>query len=244
MDVGEDRRLASWLVNQRSAIDRALAERLGPRLPAASSHEAEALRRLRSFAVLALARGITSPPSLEGLRLRERRIAPLLDAWLASAGDAAGPDEDTVRASLTPLVDQFREALRSTASAVRASGAPRPGKRRAVSAAIDRVSDVFLAIDPDSGTIADANPAAGALLGTTRDALVGGAAMDYVPEARRDRWWTELDAIAESGEVRRFRSRLRDAQGHEVVVDASLTRFATRARTLALLVARPGAGAP
>lgn len=235
-----DRQLASWLVGQRGAIDRALRARLGPRTPAASSHEAEALRRLRSFAVLSLAQGEAGSPSLDGLRVRERRIAPLLDAWLASVSELARPDEDAVRTSLAPLVDRFREALRSTASALRASGAPRSSQRRAVSAAIDRVSDAFLAIDPDSGTIADANPAAGALLGTTRDALVGGAAMDYVPEAKRERWWTELDAIAESGEVRRFRSQLLDAQGREVAIDASLTRFTTRARTLALLLARPG----
>ena len=239
--MGEDRRLASWLLARREVIDRALRVRLGPRLPGPGTPEAEALRRLRSFVVLRLAHGgHRAPPSLEGLRVRERRIASLLEAWLAATAEAAGPDEPTVRATLEPLVADFRAGLRGTASAVRASGAPRKSSRRAVSAAIDRVGDAFLAIDADSGTIADANPAAGALLGTTRDALVGGAAMDYVPEPSRDHWWHELDAIAESGEARRFRGRLRDAQGRELPIEASLTRFATRARTLALVLARPG----
>ena len=237
--VEMNRQLAAWLVSQRGLLDRALHERLGTGLPTRSSPEAEALRRLRSFAVLCLASDPKAQPSLEGLRVRERKMGPLLEAWLEAASDAAGPDRDLVRFGLEPVVDRFRENLRSTASAVRASGAPRKSKRRAVSAAIDRVADAFLAIDPDSGDIADANPAAGAMLGTTRDALIGSAAQEFVSHENQERWWTELEAIAEGGDPRRFLCSLRDAQGRDLPIEASISRFATRNRTLALMMARP-----
>ncbi|MEN8160083.1 MAG: PAS domain-containing protein, partial [Myxococcota bacterium] len=139
---------------------------------------------------------------------------------------------------LVPLRDRFLQALRETAGARRASGAPRAAKRRAVAAAIDRVCDVFLAIDADTGAIADANPAAGALLGTTRDRLLGSDAMEYVPTEARDVWWAHLDAMSEGSEPRRFRGALRTSDGHALPVDATITRFATRSRTLALIIAR------
>ena len=120
-----------------------------------------------------------------------------------------------------------------------AAGAPVRGSRRVVAGAIDRVTDVFLAIDTETGRIADANPAAGALLGTTRDQLLGASALDYVPEPARELWWSQLDALAEGGEPRRFSAPLVDGAGRSVGVEASATRFATKQRTLALVVARP-----
>ena len=236
--VGDPRALATWLVRSRRAIDTELAGRGSPALPPARSAEAEALRRFRSFVSLALLQGERASPSLEGLRASERRSTALVQAWLEAAAAVAGPDGEAVRASLQPLVTRYREALRGTGAARRASGAPRPSRRRAVSAAIDRVADIFLAVDADSGTIEDANPAAGALLGIARDALLGREAMGFVPEAARESWWTQIDAMAEGGEPRRFRAPLLDADGHAVQIDASVTRFATRRRTLALFVAR------
>ena len=86
--------------------------------------------------------------------------------------------------------------LRQSTGVRRAKGAPH-AKRRAVIAAIDRVADGFLALDANSGRIVDANPAAGALLGVARDALLGVDAMAFVPSARQTSWWTELDAMTE-----------------------------------------------
>ena len=110
---------------------------------------------------------------------------------------------------------------------------------RAVSAAIDRVADGFLALDANSGQIVDANPAAGALLGVARDALLGVDAMAFVPSACQASWWIELDAMTEGTEPRRFESTLVDHRGHQIAVTCSVTRFATRERTLALVLARP-----
>ena len=63
--------------------------------------------------------------------------------------------------------------------------------------------------------------------------------MAFVPKERHDSWWTELDAMTEGCEPRRFESTLVDTRGREIAVSCSVTRFATRERTLALVVARP-----
>jgi hypothetical protein len=81
-------------------------------------------------------------------------------------------------------------------------------------------------------------PAAGALLGTTRDRLLGSDAMDHFPNEARELWWAQLDAVSEGSEPRRFRASLRDVGGASLPVDATITRFATRSRTLALIIAR------
>ena len=200
--------------------------------------EAEALRRFRSFLLLSLVQDEPAVPALEGLRTGERRARRVLETWLDAAADEAGPDAAPLRAALAPLAERFLLGLRETSRARRASGAPVPGQRRVVSAAIDRVGDAFFAIDVETGAIADANPAAGALLGTTRDRLLGADAMAYVPETARESWWTQLDAVSEGAEPRRFRGALQDSGGRPLAVDATITRFATRSRTLALVLAR------
>lgn len=242
--VGGDRPLATWLLARRAAIDAAWARRLGPRRPAPGTPEAEALRRFRSFVARSLAHGAEGEPALEGLRVDERRAGPLLEAWVEAAAETAGPDAAVVGAALGPCADRFRAALRRSAPVRRASGAPRTGSRRAVAAAIDRVADAFLAVDTDSGEIADANPAAGALLRTPRDALLGAPADRFVAHHARETLRAWLDAVAEGAEPGVFRTALRDAAGRELAVEASVTRFATRRRTLALLVARPRGAEP
>jgi PAS domain S-box-containing protein len=229
--------LAAFLIARRAAIETALAQRLGPAAPGPGSPEAEVLRRFRSFAAAALMRGAADPPALDGLRGSERRAAALLDAWVGVAVDLSGAEGERLRAALSPLLQSFHAALRQTAGPRRARGAPRV--RRAVLAAIDRVADAFLALDAEDARIVDANPAAGSLLGVARDALLGVDALSFVPDAARDGWWVELDAVSEGTEPRRFATHVRDASGRELPVDCSVTRFATRERTLALVVARP-----
>jgi len=234
----QHRELAAWLIARRRGIERVLASQLGEAAPGPGDPEAEALRRFRSFAAAALQRGAASPPSLDGLRVPEARVAPLLEAWCGAAASVAGERGPALRAALEPLVARFRAALRETARARRRSGAPRAG-RRAVRAAIDRVADAFLAIDVDARRVVDANPAAGALLGTSRDALLGADAGSLLPEGEHEAWWTHLDALAEGGDARRFRATLRGADGSPLPVEASLTRYAKRAQLLALLLVRP-----
>ncbi len=240
-EIGSYREIASWLVSQRQEIEKIMAARLGPAAPAAADPESEALRRFRSFAASALLRGKAQAPALDGLKVNERRVVALLRAWTDAAESVAGDKGGLVRAALDPLVDHFRLSLRTTSGSRKSKGAPRTN-RRVVIAAIDRIADTFLAIDIDTGTIADANPAAGALLNVARDALLGVDAMRFVPEADRSTWWDRLDALAESDETQLFRASLLDATGSSVDVDASVTRFATRGRTLALVLARPRDG--
>lgn len=239
-----NRELATWLLGNRHRIERCLNERLGPAAPRASGPEAEALRRFRTFATTVLMRGTAAAPALDGLRPNERRVMALLEAWMAAARDLAGPEADTLAQALARPLEQFRMALRTTAPGRRAKGVPRAA-RRAVTAAIDRVADAFLAIDVHEGTIVDANPAAGALLGVERDTLLGIELGSFVPAVGQSAWWSTLDAIAEDSDSQRFRAPLKDIRGAEMELEASATRFRTRGRTLALTLLRPpGFAAP
>lgn len=230
--------LASFLISRRAQIEAVMALRLGPAAPGAGSAETEVLRRFRSFAASALRRGDAPEPALDGLRANERRTAALLDAWAGAAVEVAGESGDLLAKELSPLLARFRTSLKQTGTGRRSKGAPR-SKRRAVMAAIDRVADAFLALDANDAGIVDANPAAGALLGVARDALLGIDALSFVPEADRNVWWIELDAVVEGAEPRRFRTTLRDAGGNPICVDCSVTRFSRRDRPLALVMARP-----
>ena len=90
------------------------------------------------------------------------------------------------------------------------------------------------------GAIVETHDHRGELTATVaRDALLGVDAMAFVPKERHESWWTELDAMTEGCEPRRFVSALLDTRGREIAVSCSVTRFATRERTLALVVARP-----
>jgi PAS domain S-box-containing protein len=229
--------LATFIITRRAQIDAVMHTRLGPAAPGAGSAETEVLRRFRSFAASALRRGEAAPPALDGLRPNQRRATALLGSWTEAAAEVAGDDGEVLRGALDPLLQRFRTSMRQTNAGRRAKGAART--RRAVVAAIDRIADAFLAVDADSGRIADANPAAGSLLGIARDALLGVDALSFVPETLHHGWWTELDAVTEGTEPRQFASALKDVEGREVSVECSVTRFATRSVTLALVVARP-----
>jgi PAS domain S-box-containing protein len=233
-----DPHLAAWIISQRGHIDRLVALRLGPAAPGADAAETEVLRRFRSFAASALQRGTAAKPALDGLRANERRVTALLHAWADAAVEVSGDRGALIRDALDPLLQQFQSALRTTGAGRRKRGSPR-AQRRAVVAAIDRVADAFLAVDADTGRVVDANPAAGALLGVARDALLGVDALSFVPNEARGGWWTEFDAMTEGSEPRRFAGRFQDVQGKTVAVECTVTRFSTRDRTLALILARP-----
>ena len=236
-NLRENRRLASWLVSRRPEIEGNMAASLGPAAPSAASPESEALRRFRCFTSTALVRGQASSPPLDGLRINERRVVALLHAWRDAAARLSGPDGGQLRAVLNPLIDHFRLSIRSSAPGRKARGAPR-ASRRAVVAAIDRVADAFLAIDVESGKIADANPAAGSLLGVDRDALLDVDFMSFVPQSAQSDWWTALDGLSEGSDVFNFTAALADTKGDDLRAEVSMTRFATRNRTLALALLR------
>lgn len=238
-DVNRD--LATWLVAQRLEIEHALQERLGAAAPAASGPEAETLRRFRTFASTALMRGEAPRPVLDGLRPNERRVMALLTTWAEAATSLAGPDGDEVRKALAPLLDAFRLAIRTTGTKRKSSGRPR-ATRRAITAAIDRIADLYFAIDVDSGEILDANPAAGSALGVARDALLGIEFNAFVPADAQGPWWTALDAVAEGQENVVFAATMQDRGGATLRLEASATRYLrSQSRTLALILARPDA---
>jgi len=238
VDGTVNRDLASWLMSQRLEIEQQMNERLGAAAPAASGPEAETLRRFRTFTSTALMRGEAPRPVLDGLRPNERRVMALLACWSESACSLAGPDTTVVAAALAPLLDAFRLAIRMTGPKRKTSGRLR-AKRRAISAAIDRIADLYFALDVDCGEILDANPAAGAALGVARDALIGIEFNAFVPTDLQGPWWTALDAVAEGQDHHVFLASMQDRAGQPLRLEVSATRHLMRNRTLALVVARP-----
>jgi PAS domain-containing protein len=235
-----NRELANWLMAQRLEIERVMQERLGAAAPAASGPEAETLRRFRTFVSSALIRGEAPRPVLDGLRPNERRVMALLMCWAEAASELAGPDSEVVGSALAPLLDAFRLAIRTTGAKRVSSGRPR-ATRRAITAAIDRVADIFLALDVDSGEILDANPAAGAALGVARDALIGIEFNVFVPTDVQGPWWTALDTIAEGQDSVVFAALMQDREERRIRLEASATRYVRSGRTLAMVLARPAA---
>jgi PAS domain-containing protein len=150
----------------------------------------------------------------------------------------AGPEADAVASALAPLLDAFRLSIRTTGTGRKSSGKPR-ASRRAIAAAIDRISDLFLALDVDTGEILDANPAAGAALGVARDALIGIEFNAFVPADLQGPWWTSLDAIAEGQDTQVFIATMQDRGGQRLRLEASATRHLSRNKIVALVVARP-----
>jgi PAS domain-containing protein len=229
---------ASWIVTRRAALDGVLAARLGDALPAASSPESEALRRFRSFAAAALRRGADAAPALDGLRVETAVAARVLEGWCDAAVELAGARGAELRALLVPLAARFGSALSGAGMARQARRAPRT-PRRTVVGAIDRIADVFLAVDLEDGRVVDANPAASALLRTPRESLLGAEARSFVHPDASAHWREELEALVESEEPRRFRAILVDALARPIAVEAHATRHVlARERVLALVVAR------
>ncbi|MCP5118502.1 MAG: hypothetical protein GY953_47425, partial [bacterium] len=146
------RELASWLISHRREIEMNMNSRLGPAAPSASSPEAEALRRFRSFVAAALRRGDDATPALDGLKGNQRRIEALIAAWIEAAHEIREPRDPEVIPALAPLVARFQVHLRSQGGARKTRGTPRT-KRRAVAAAIDRITEAYFAIDSDTGMI-------------------------------------------------------------------------------------------
>lgn len=238
MTAKANRDLASWLMAQRLEIEKRMQMRLGAAAPAASGPEAETLRRFRTFTTSALMRGEAPRPVLDGLRPNERRVMALLTCWAEAASELAGPEADVVSDALVPLLDAFRLSIRTTGTKRKSSGRPR-ASRREISAAIDRISDLFFAIDTDSGEILDANPSAGSALGVSRDALIGLEFNAFVPTEMQGPWWTAVDAVAEGQENHVFVATMVDRAGRRLRLEASATRHLSKQRAVALVVARP-----
>jgi hypothetical protein len=60
-----------------------------------------------------------------------------------------------------------------------------------------------------------------------------------VSSREKDRFWQHLDSMTENNDTLYFSTTLRDAEGNEIEVAVSASTFATRTRTLALLLTRP-----
>ena len=77
------------------------------------------------------------------------------------------------------------------------------------------------------------------VLGVERDALLAIDSLSFVAPEAHLAWEEALDALTDNEEERHLELRLQDVRNEAISVSLRLTRFATRQRTLALVMVRP-----
>lgn len=231
----------------RNAIDAEVNRRMGRAEPPPEVRS-EIVRRFRSFCRLASLSPEAARPSLDGLHGNESisleesvsqavQVARECGPEPAVA-DALGRMEQRFNAAIRRILQPSDEAL-ARRSRNRKRKTPNAGKR--VRGAIDRISDTYLALSLDSGTIHDVNPAAEALFGCGSERLLGASLADLVAPAWR-RTARDLEARLEAGEesppVELVFAR---PNGDSVAVQLSIASHVIGGKRLAICVARESA---
>ncbi|MFQ5699584.1 MAG: PAS domain-containing protein [Myxococcota bacterium] len=236
------RETVRFLERFRATIDREVDRRLGRGEPPPEAR-LEVIRRFRSFCRLASIDGGAARPSLDGLG---GNSPTGLEKAIELAVDVACLCQPTppVEQALRRLEAQFRTGIRRTLRPAEPQRRMRRGRRRAlhggrrVRSAIDRISDTYLAVDLDSGALADMNPAAEALLGAPAVTLVEKPFVDLIPPTDRARF-AEIEARFDAEEdCDPLPLRLRRPDGTAIPVESSVAIHSFGGRRLAIFVAR------
>ncbi len=186
----------------RSAIEAEVDRRMGGAQPTPAAR-AEIIRRFRTYCRLASLDSNAARPSLDGLGGNEPAA---LERALSVAVEIAiecGPEPE-VAGALRRMEQQFRAAIRRLMLPVE-SRKQRKGRRRMpnagkrVRAAIDRISDAYVALNLDTGKIFDVNPAAEALLGADVAKLLD-QSFEKLIAAQDRQFYSDLEARLDAGE--------------------------------------------
>lgn len=235
------RSAALHLDRHRTRIEMGVNRRLGRAEPPPAAR-GEILRRFRSFCRLASIDWNAARPSLDGLAGNP----PLaLENAVAAAVELAietGAPED-VAAALRELGSRFRAGIRRALQPQELEGkrrkrSKRPNAGRRVRAAIDRISDAYLALCLETGRIYDVNPAAEALFGGEAADLLSREFVELVGTEDRASYRdleARLDAGEDSGPTRMTFSR---RNGESVPVELSVASHTIGGRRLAIFTLR------
>ena len=198
------RAAVAHLERYRSAIEAEVNRRLGRAEPAPEVR-AEVIRRFRTYCRLASLSLDTARVSLDGLG---GNSALALEATVRAAVEVANsfsapPD---VAGALGDMEARFRAGVRrilapeeAEPKRERSKNRPTPNAGRRVRGAIDRISDTYVAVNLDTNTIYDVNPAAEALFASDSARLVGSELTSYI--APQDQVaWRELESRLDAGE--------------------------------------------
>jgi PAS domain S-box-containing protein len=247
VDAAVMRETVRFLDRFRGTIEDEVDRRLGRGEPSPEAR-LEVVRRFRSFVRLASIDLESARPSLDGLG---GNSAAGLEKAIEIAVDVACLCEPpaAVKESLRTLEARFRTGIRRIMRPSEPERKQRRGRRRAlhggkrVRAAIDRIGDAYLALDLESGRLADLNPAAEVLLGAPAVTMIEKPFVDLIePQARRAFGDLEarLDADEETAPVSLAFQR---HEGKAVPVEVSVAHHTISGRRLAIFVAREQHGA-
>jgi PAS domain S-box-containing protein len=205
MDEGAVLRSAvAHLERYRSAIEAEVNRRLG-RVEPAPEVRAEVIRRFRTYCRLASLSLDTARVSLDGLG---GNTALALENTVSAAVEVANGFGATpeIAGALWDMEARFRSGVRrilapeeSEPKRERNKLRPTPNAGKRVRGAIDRISDTYVAVNLDTNTIFDVNPAAEALFASDSARLVGSSLSSFI--APNDQiTWSELESRLDAGE--------------------------------------------
>jgi PAS domain S-box-containing protein len=238
------RAAVAHLERYRSAIEVEVNRRLARAEPAPEVR-AEVIRRFRTFVRLASLSAETARVSLDGLG---GNSALALENTISAAVQIANsfdPAPD-VRDALVDMEARFRSGVRRILAPEereerqheRNKKRPTPNAGKRVRGAIDRISDTYVALNLDSSTIFDVNPAAEALFATDAARLIGTSLASYIAPGDQVSWSeleSRLDAGEDSGPIELTIAR---PNGDFVPVEVTIASHSISGKRLAIFIAR------
>jgi PAS domain S-box-containing protein len=245
MRVGESATLRAAVLHMerfRNAIDAEVNRRMG-RIEPPPEVRGEIVRRFRSFCRLASLSPEAARPSLDGLHGNDSISLEESVSQAVRVAIECGPDAPVADA-LRQMEYLFNAAIRrilqpsDDAPSRRNKKRKTPNAGKRVRGAIDRISDTYLALSLETGTIHDVNPAAEALFGCGSERLIGTSFVELVAPAWRPTaraLEARLDAGEESPPVELVFSR---PNGDFVAVQLSVSSHMIGGKRLAILIAR------
>ena len=202
------------------------------------------MRRFRTFCRLASLDWDAARPSFDGLG---GQTAGGLENAVVAAAEAASQTapSNQIRKALKLLSERFRAGIRRSFSPgeIEQTKKKRRGKRRPnagkrVRAAIDRISDGYIALCLDTGTIYDLNPAAETLFGGDTGELLARELIELIGQGTQEDYKSleaRLDAGEDSGPMHIQFQRL---NGEQVSVEITASTHTIGGRRLAIFSVR------
>ena len=239
------RAAVAHLERYRSAVENEVNRRLGRAEPAPEVR-AEVIRRFRTFCRLASLSLDTARVSLDGLGGNSALALEESVRVAVEVANSFGPPAD-VAGALVDMEARFRagvrrilapEDLAEKRERERAKKRPTPNAGRRVRGAIDRISDTYVALNLDTNTIFDVNPAAEALFASAAERLVGTPLANYVAPSDRLTWRdleSRLDAGEDAGPLEVTIAR---PNGDYVPVELTIASHTIAGRRLAIILVR------
>ncbi len=237
------RAAVAHLERYRSAIEVEVNRRLARAEPAPEVR-AEVIRRFRTFVRLASLSADTARVSLDGLG---GNTSLALETTISTAVEIAVSFDATpeVSAALVDMEARFRASVRRILAPEereerheRNKKRPTPNAGRRVRGAIDRISGTYVALNLDSSTIFDVNPAAEALFASDAARLIGSSLSTYIAPVDQASWReleSRLDAGEDSGPIELTIAR---PNGDFVPVEVTIASHSISGKRLAIFIAR------